>query len=366
MLKKLQFKGFKNFKDEMTVDLSGTREYSFNDNLVKNKLLNKVLIYGKNNTGKSNLGAAIMDVTLHLTDNDGIGNRLYNYYLNGDSKDKFAEFSYTFVFDGDEIVYHYRKVAPETMIFEEIFVNGEQYFVYDYETGEYNNNIPGAMDIDISKNNTGYSMLKFIYNNVAYKDDEGFFHKMMTFVNNMLWFRSLERNEFMGKTSGRESLYDFIIKNNLIGDFERFLRDCGQDFRLSTMPYGDRTVLSVKYKHTEAPFGEVASNGTLALWLFYYWMQKSTEIAFLFLDEFDAFYHYELSEHILNYVNEKSNFQSILTTHNIHLMSNELMRPDCYLILEDGKLSSLADRTNKTIREAHNLEKMLLGGEFES
>ena len=95
-------------------------------------------------------------------------------------------------------------------------------------------------------------------------------------------------------------------------------------------------------------------------------MKKSKNISFLFLDEFDAFYHYELSEYILNYVNNEISFQSILTTHNLFLLSNELMRPDCYLVLENGKISSLADRTDKTIRMAHNLEKMFIGGEFES
>ena len=49
----------------------------------------------------------------------------------------------------------------------------------------------------------------------------------------------------------------------------------------------------------------------------------------------------------------------------INLISNELMRPDCYMILKNGHITNFADKTNKTIRQAHNLEKMMLGGEFE-
>ena len=94
-------------------------------------------------------------------------------------------------------------------------------------------------------------------------------------------------------------------------------------------------------------------------------MKRKKNISFVFLDEFDAFYHYDLSSFILKYVNDKTEFQSILTSHNTYLISNEIMRPDCYAILDDGKISSFADSTNKTIRQAHNLEKMMLGGEFE-
>ena len=94
-------------------------------------------------------------------------------------------------------------------------------------------------------------------------------------------------------------------------------------------------------------------------------MNRTNNISFVFLDEFDAFYHYKLSTYILNYVNSKNEFQSILTSHNTYLVSNELMRPDCYLWLKDGKITSSADSTTKNIRQAHNLEKMMLGGEFE-
>ena len=93
---------------------------------------------------------------------------------------------------------------------------------------------------------------------------------------------------------------------------------------------------------------------------------EENKVSFMFLDEFDAFYHYELSVKILKHVIEKTHFQSILTSHNTYLIDNEIMRPDCYAILNNGKLKTFAESTNKTIRQGHNLEKMMLGGEFES
>ena len=57
--------------------------------------------------------------------------------------------------------------------------------------------------------------------------------------------------------------------------------------------------------------------------------------------------------------------QTILTSHNTYLVDNGLLRPDCYFILKEGNLKSLADRTGRELREGHNLEKMLRQGEFD-
>ena len=57
--------------------------------------------------------------------------------------------------------------------------------------------------------------------------------------------------------------------------------------------------------------------------------------------------------------------QTILTSHNTYLANNELLRPDCYFILNNGALTSFADSTQRELREGHNLEKMLRQGEFD-
>lgn len=97
MLKKFSVKNFKNFKERLTLDFSRGRDYEFNQKLIKNGLINKMLIYGPNNSGKSNLGAAIMDITTHLTDNYGVDNIIYAYYVNGDYVDNIVEFKYEFL-----------------------------------------------------------------------------------------------------------------------------------------------------------------------------------------------------------------------------------------------------------------------------
>lgn len=91
------------------------------------------------------------------------------------------------------------------------------------------------------------------------------------------------------------------------------------------------------------------------------------EASFVFMDEFDAFYHFELfelSESVQNRVNEIDGVQIFTTTHNTDLMSNELLRPDCYFILKGNNIKALSDLTEKELRQAHNLQKMYKAGAF--
>ena len=54
----------------------------------------------------------------------------------------------------------------------------------------------------------------------------------------------------------------------------------------------------------------------------------------------------------------------ILTTHNTSIMSNEILRPDCYFIMKNDSIKPLSKTTMKELREAHNLEKMYKAGVF--
>ena len=41
------------------------------------------------------------------------------------------------------------------------------------------------------------------------------------------------------------------------------------------------------------------------------------------------------------------------------------MRPDCYFMIKDNEITSFADSTSRVIRQGHNLEKLMVSGEFE-
>ena len=56
--------------------------------------------------------------------------------------------------------------------------------------------------------------------------------------------------------------------------------------------------------------------------------------------------------------------QIFTTTHNTDLMSNGLLRPDGYFLLENNSIKAIADLTDKELRQAHNLQKMYKAGAF--
>lgn len=86
MIKSFSVRNYKSFKDEIVFDFGDIKDYKFNSHVIQNNLLNSAIIYGKNASGKSNLGLALFDITIHLIDKEQIPMQ-YSDYLNGNSDD---------------------------------------------------------------------------------------------------------------------------------------------------------------------------------------------------------------------------------------------------------------------------------------
>lgn len=162
--------------------------------------------------------------------------------------------------------------------------------------------------------------------------------------------------------------YELLEKRALLTDLEEFLNVMGIEcsLALKELPDGQKELYFVHKQMV--PFYENASSGTLALFdLYRRLIVKIGGSSFVYLDEFDAFYHYEMAEKVIGFFKRKyPKCQMIMTSHNTNLMTNRIMRPDCLLILSSrGTLTSLCNATERELREGHNLEKMYISGEFE-
>ena len=73
---------------------------------------------------------------------------------------------------------------------------------------------------------------------------------------------------------------------------------------------------------------------------------------------FDAFYHFELSESVQKKVNEIIGVQIFTTTHNTDLMSNDLLRPDCYFLLKDNSIKAISELTEFPAFPKDEIEKI--------
>jgi hypothetical protein len=190
----------------------------------------------------------------------------------------------------------------------------------------------------------------------------------MSFCENMLWFRTLtDGNVYCGLTNGSATLASMLYKNKKLSEFQHFLAQAGLEYDLGFEEHGTSPELYAYFngRKNKALFATIASSGTKALWLFFCWMiEGQDKISLLFIDEFDAFYHYEVAATIVSELNLKRNFQSIITTHNTYLMQNKFTRPDSCFIINNNSIKSLKKASLRELREAHNLEKMYINGAF--
>ena len=366
MLKKFSVENFKGFKDKITLDIGTPSNYSFNSEIIENGCITKGIIYGINSCGKSNLGLAIFDIITHLTEKQKLLGS-YDFYLNMSGRKSFAEFEYTFVFDGHEVVYKYSKMDVNSLKSESLSIDGKEVIFFDFLTRDGFTLLEGSDTLNASiRNESPISRVKYVNSNSILSDNvqNQVFKKFIDFVERMLLFYSLDSRGYEGFMNGSESIAEGIVNSGKVKDFQEFLKENDIDYELYGCEVDGRKAIYCHFDNKDADFFKIASTGTRSLALFYYWYIRMEKASFVFIDEFDAFYHYELSESVQKRLRRITGVQVFTTTHNTDLMSNDLLRPDCYFLLENNSIKAFSELTEKELRQAHNLQKMYKAGAF--
>ena len=362
MLKKFTVSNYKNFKDEISLDFSKIGEYSFNADCLSMRL-----IYGRNATGKTNFGRALLDIKILLY--GMFRNDENSVLINADSQDT-AKFIYEFQFGSDEVIYKYSRFANTELCDEELYINGEAIFKCDFKNSKFD--FKGLSIISAETVNTNRYLkkdemdneyvlpfLRWLINNTAFSDDSVLI-RLSKYVRKMDMI-----------TVGHDLLYsnrNFLenLKNPVyLHNFEDFLNVMGIECKLVLQELPDGQAELYFSQNKLVPFYSTASSGTLALTSLYQKMVSNCSL--IYIDDFAAFYHYEMAEKLISFFKTKyPECQLIMTSHNTNLMTNKIMRPDCLFILSSkGTLTALCDATERELREGHNLEKMYIRGEFE-
>jgi len=362
MLKLFEVSGFKCFDEKITLDFSDVRDYQFNTECINDGLIGKMAIYGKNAIGKTMLSQALVDVGAHIWENPH-RKEDDNYYVNTNALDKYAEFRYVFKFRNDEVEYIYRKEERRKPIYEKVSINDEIIFEYNRkQTG--NRNVEGlkgiapTLNLDFENIN---SVLSYVVTNTPFAPGDPL-RETMSFIERMLC-----APVFISAPEVLASAV-FVDDGTLEGtvqEFENFLKDSGINESLDLLKDHDGK-RRIYFSSPPRLFHETASRGTRALHDLFvvYKIIEKWGTSLLVLDEFDAFYHFEVSEHIVKLFQKLKHTQVIFTTHNTNLLSNRFMRPDCLFVMTKNKLTSLPNATKRELREGHNLEKLYMGGEF--
>lgn len=363
MLQEFKVRNYKNFRDEIVFSLKTTKNYEFNKNLVKNGIIKDCLIVGENASGKTNMGRAIFDVIRHLTDKRRREAVLYsNLYNVGEA----VEFEYTFLFGKHELRYRYAKKDERTLIREQILINGKK--ILENSPVEAKTTLKGTENLDLAKWDRSISLVKYIYaNTVLDKEDDAcrVFNEFMEFVNHMLMFSSTEGNRYMGFSDVGGNLFEAIAgEEGAVEKLQAFLQNMGISYQLSVKDDGEGKNVYCRMGEKEVKLSYLTSSGTRSLIFFFFWYIQMEKCSFIYVDEFDAFYHTDLAKEVVRKILEIPNTQAVITTHNTDLMSNDLLRPDCIFKLEDNRIRSFSELTDKALREAHNLQKMYKAGAF--
>ena len=235
MLKKFEVKNYKNFKENIAIDFANIGGYQFNTDCITDNLISKMLIYGRNATGKTNLGTAIMDIKYNLYYTTGGVN---NVYINADSNDDYVEFKYTFTFDNKELVYKYSKFSFDELRDEELVIDGHRIFDCDFMTNEYNfdnlNYISAESVLkdryldSVKKNDNTEEVIertlpfmRWLINNVALPTNS-ILLKLYDYVSRMYFLTAGNTSTYRIRRF-YDNFFDIINNPNQLKDFEEFL-----------------------------------------------------------------------------------------------------------------------------------------------
>ena len=372
MLKRFSVKNFKVFEDKVTLDLSSIGNYEFNKECISNGICKTSLLYGKNASGKTSLCFALFDIVEVLTDKY-VCHELYKPYKHVLHQDAPTEFEYEFKFGTDEIFYKYSKSDQSTLLSEELIINQKQIFSYkkDLVAQDIAVNLEGAETLKVSPDKLNISLCRFIKNNALLKNniENSIFQKFFEFVENMLMICSFDQSCFIGyKKPPKDNLVKKIIENRNFEKLQQFFLEAGFTDKLT---YKKNSLgeynLFIQYDDKCLDFNDAASNGMKALLLIYYYLEnklnQDKRPSFVCIDNFDAFFSFELSYFIINQLKD-CNTQALLTTYNTCNFSNDLLRPDCYFLCSKNKIVDVNNATDKELRRGHNLEKLYRGGAF--
>lgn len=363
MLTKFSVKNYRGFADKIEWNLSTPSNYEFNQYATKNGNVKNGIIYGPNGSGKTNFGLAIFDIVNHLSQNEKDKQYNLNYAYAGNHSNP-VEFFYEFRFDSRIVAYSYTKKYNTELLSEQLVVDGKTVFFrngndltinsYAIEPYRYNEFINNANKI---------SIVSALLSTYPIQEDDPLL-LMKQFVDGMLWFKNLEEDRYIGFQNGSADVEEYIIKNGLIPDFEQFLSKISkQNFSFERLKVTNERLLWCRFGNVRIPFDAIRSTGTRALEFLFYWISRIDKASFIFIDEFDAFYHFELSFNVCKLL-FNNDCQVFLTSHNTYLMTNDLLRPDCNFILNNNTIKPLCECTEKELRWGHNIEKLYRGGAF--
>lgn len=313
MLTLLSFsvKGFKGFNDKIHFDLT----YKITQ---PTEISRKVIILGKNGSGKTNLGKAIYDICYNMFDRySRAKSECYSYA--GASVP--VEFRYEFLDDytGDSFAYEYRVIDGKTVGEKITSIGGDE--LPEEKVTKFKDRIKD-----------------FSYHLKVLKTET-----------------SINRGELKYHTSDETFIKAF---NNLLSK--------GFKVNKEILVVGNR--LYLREADVTLPFFECAGDYLIGLFLLLESVWAPDGIgpnlySTLFVDDFLFFDTAEKTKQIIDILEGLSN-QLIITSSNSRFFNIGYPKENLYVI-GGGKIRAIQETTPKDLEGSHDFEKLYIGGTFE-
>lgn len=405
MLIQFNFKNFRSFRDDATLDLSAAKMSEFNDRVVSvsnERILPVAAIYGANASGKSNVYSAFEYMVEYVVNSLHYGddpvkfgeNRPTPFLFDSVSEDSESSFEVYFTVPGDksEKSYNYGFCIGKEGVTEE-WLNYKAKTARDYKTIFYRSDEENELDLSglpkSTRNNIEVALDKqvlIVSLGAKLKVDKCKLVRDWFLANEFADFGNVYTNFFLSRRLPKGFVEGKGIQQKVVQYFSSFDENI-KGFNVEEVPAEGNSkepTYKINSIHKKIDSDEIAeiplgmeSAGTLKMFALYPELQEVLQNGSVyFIDELNARLHPLLVRNfILIFLNPEVNVnhaQLIFTTHDTWQLSNRLLRRDEIWFTEkdtDGvsTLYSLADFINEDgtkIRKDESYEKNYLLGKY--
>ena len=405
MLIQFNFKNFKSFRDDATLDLSAAKMSEFNDRVISignEKILPVAAIYGANASGKSNVYSAFEYMAEYVINSLHFGDDPKEFSDNRptpflfDSVSEYAESSFEvyFTISGDktEKSYNYGFCIGKEGVTEE-WLNYKAKSARKYTPIFYRSVKESELDLaglpKSAKNNIEVALDKqvlIVSLGAKLKIDRCKMVRDWFLNNEFADFGNAFTNFFMSRRLPEGFAEDKAVQQKVVQYFSSFDENI-KGFTVEVVPTeGDskESTFKINSLHKKIDSDEMAeiplgmeSAGTLKMFALYPKLQEVLRKgSVFFIDELNARLHPLLVRNfILIFLNPEVNVnhaQLVFTTHDTWQLSNQLLRRDEIWFTEkdsDGvsmlySLADFVDEDGSKIRKDESYEKNYLLGKY--
>ena len=376
MLKKVEIKNFKSFKNQTEIDLSKTNYNFLSQNVNKDGILKGCIFVGPNASGKSSVVLSIKLLLDFLFKERNIKLGVLKSLL---SEDESFSLTYSFVIDSQEVTYGFSINPDKPFIEESLFVDNKMMmqrmgtsaksFIVNEQGVSYD-------ESDVDKETL---FLRTLFFNTKFTSNKTL-KDWMEFLQNSVYINAFERNiVYYGKDYKDLELSSYLKGNGLskINDFfkefnfEQDIEYTNQGTGTVSALVGEESEKNIFFKRKGVesliPFTEESLGNQNLLRMLPTFLHVINKSGMLLIDEFSSGFHNCLEALLVRYFFEKAkDSQMIFVSHSTNLLSNSLLRPDQeYAVEFNGKEGSSVIRFSKEKpRLAQNIEKMYVSGVF--